>query len=458
MTRPALSTLPTLPTLPTIPTIRAGLLLAAALGGAPAALQSPSARAVQVVSPARSDLEREVPVVGTVLPLQSATVMPRVTGYLERVAVEEGDRLAAGELIARVAVPELDAGREVAAAVLQEAEALVLGRRAMVDDARAMVDDRAQALAVAHERVRLREAELAVAQAEVALHEVDVARKRRLFADRAATPEEVEEAEGLLAMSRAGAEAAEAMVGMARAETRAAEARLAATRSGVATAEAQVSAAEAAVATGRAELARVEAMLGFAVLRCPYPEGLVTRRHLDEGALVEAGMSAVATIVDASRVRVLVQVPERETPLVRAGTPVRLRFDGIPGSPVLAEVTRTAGALDTNTRTMRAEVVLDNAEGRFLPGMFCHARMALERRPGALTLPGSAVRAGAEDESYVLVARDGRVGRVDVELGLDDGLVVEIRAGLAGGEQVIDGGVAGLRVGDAVRGIPVDGR
>ena len=84
-----------------------------------------------------------------------------------------------------------------------------------------------------------------------------------------------------------------------------------------------------------------------------------------------------------------------------------------------------------------------------MPGMFCHVSLALERRPNAMTVPGSAVYPG-NGQPFVLIADGGKAKKREVELGLDDGIVVEIRSGLNGNERVILGRPAGLGDGDSV--------
>jgi RND family efflux transporter MFP subunit len=134
---------------------------------------------------------------------------------------------------------------------------------------------------------------------------------------------------------------------------------------------------------------------------------------------------------------------------VLPGSPVTLVIDSRAEEPIRAEVTRRAAALDVTTRTMRVEVELDNASGRLLPGMFCHALIEVAQREDAMTLPGATIRtAGKQD--FVFVVEGGRVARRDVQLGMDNGILVEVASGLSGDEQVVVGQVAGLQEGDAV--------
>jgi multidrug efflux pump subunit AcrA (membrane-fusion protein) len=98
---------------------------------------------------------------------------------------------------------------------------------------------------------------------------------------------------------------------------------------------------------------------------------------------------------------------------------------------------------------MQAEVVIDNSDGAFMPGMYCHAKLTLLDHPKALTVPGSAiyVRGG---ETWVLVAEGAKARRAAVVVGMDDGRVVEILSGLKGTERVILGRPTGLSDGDAI--------
>ena len=98
---------------------------------------------------------------------------------------------------------------------------------------------------------------------------------------------------------------------------------------------------------------------------------------------------------------------------------------------------------------MQAEVVLDNADGRLMPGMFCHASLKVADRPDAITIPGSAIYARG-GETWVLIADGGAARRADVVVGLDAGRVVAILSGLEGTERVILGRPTGLSHGDPI--------
>jgi RND family efflux transporter MFP subunit len=198
-------------------------------------------------------------------------------------------------------------------------------------------------------------------------------------------------------------------------------------------------------ALGRLEIARAdrdrtERLLAYARLTAPF-EGLVTRRHVDPGAYVPAATSgasantaAIVTLMDVSKLRIQVPVPEREAALVRQGQPLRVSVDGIDGRRT-ATVSRLSFALDPDSRTMLVEADIDNTDETLRPGMYAHAEIGLERHEGVLTVPAAAVRTERAG-SAVFVVTDNVARRVPVTVGFNDGEVAEIAQGLQGNEAI----------------------
>lgn len=411
------------------PTLFAIALLAAAV---PADAQ---ARRVETAPVTRQHLKRELPLVGGTEAWQSSTLVFRVEGYLTEVNVERGMVLKAGDTVARVDTPDLAAAVDRARAVAEEAAAGVADAEAMIAKAEAGVS-------AAHAIAALREAEVSVATAAHNLAGRLASRVRQLHAKGAATDRALEEAVGALEMAEAELVAAGAAADAARAAAEAKQADVAAAIAGK-------SSAEARTRTTAASLVQAQVLLGFADLRNPYTRALVTARHADQGTLAIAGKTPIADIADVSRLRVFFDIPEPDAPHVVIGAPITLTLDAFPHAPISASIKRTTGALDPRTRTMQAEVVLDNADGRLMPGMFCRARLKIADHPDAMTIPGSAIYA-RDGETWVLVSDGGSARRADVVVGLDDGRVVEILSGLEGTEQVILGRPTGLTGGDPI--------
>ena len=219
----------------------------------------------------------------------------------------------------------------------------------------------------------------------------------------------------------------------ARAGFAAAEAGVKLARSGIAEIESRVSRA-------RALRARLETMTQFAEIRAPF-DGVVTERLADPGALVRPSAAppagpGVAAVASVGKVRVLVDVPESEAPLVTKRTPAVVRFDSLPGRSFEGTVARYSGALHSAARTMRAEIDIDNRSRELVPGMYGRATLTLASHADAILLPAEAVRAegGAE---FVYLVIDGRARRVGVEAEIGDGIQAQVTKGLAGDEAVI---------------------
>jgi len=395
-----------------------------------------AARQVDTTTVLQTDLSNSLDVIGNVEPLASVTLLPRVDGYLTEVSVLPGDRLDLGAPVARLAVPGLAAQQKALQASADEASALV--RDAEAGEADALAD-----IKVAQAAQELSEADSLVAETQVSLSRKVAERTRALFDRGAATQETLDEAEGELALAQAHQHAAVAAQSAAKARVGAAEARARAARAGIDSAQAMARARQERVG-------ELDVMLGFAELTNPFTQALVTRRWVDPGTLARSGETRIATLMDVSSVLIFLDIPESSVTSVKAGSVVELSFDAFPRESRSATITRVSGALDPMSRSMHAEIELQNADGSLMPGMFCHAIVEVDRRPAAWTVPGSAIYARGT-ETWVMVAEAGVARRRDVEIGLDDGLVVEIRKGLRGTERVILGRPAGIEDGDAIR-------
>jgi RND family efflux transporter MFP subunit len=203
-----------------------------------------------------------------------------------------------------------------------------------------------------------------------------------------------------------------------------------------------VDTAKARALSAKANLDRAQTMLDFCKIIAPF-SGTVTRRHVDPGAFVPAATAgsaaqtaAVFTLMDFSRVRVEVAVPEMETPLIRKGVAARIIAEELAGKAFSGTVTRFAHALDEATKTMITEIELDNPDGQLRPGMFVTARLEVEKKENALLLPGDAVLFEKGVPS-VFVVEAGKAKKVPVKAGFNDGTAVEILQGVEPTQEVI---------------------
>jgi len=151
-------------------------------------------------------------------------------------------------------------------------------------------------------------------------------------------------------------------------------------------AKSELDKAKAAFDVVEANAKRARVMLGYAKITAPF-DGIIIARHVDPGALVNAGTSKVVDIVDASTIRLQISVTEMETALVQVGKPVKATIDATGPAPVEATISRIAYALDPATRTMLAEADLKNPELKLRPGMYAMAKIAVEKHENALLHP-----------------------------------------------------------------------
>ena len=203
--------------------------------------------------------------------------------------------------------------------------------------------------------------------------------------------------------------------------------------------------ARAEVLVGQAEINRLRTLIDYSSIRAPF-DGVITARHVDRGAFVRS--AADGTSQPLLRVSVLA-VPEVDAPHVRVGTAVDINVTALGEHPFPGKVSRTAGALSPETRTMRAEVDVDNADGRLSPGMYARVVVKLEVKSQALVIPSKAVRVAAGG-TIVLVVANGLAEAKPIEIWYDDGIWAEIQSGLEEQDAVITSAGGTVSPGSAV--------
>lgn len=192
----------------------------------------------------------------------------------------------------------------------------------------------------------------------------------------------------------------------------------------------------------KAKLQRTQTLLQFARITAPFA-GVITARFVDPGAFIPAATSgstpqsaAILTLMDFSRLRVQVYIPEVEVPFIKNGLPATMTVDELPGRTFRGTVTRFSNALDESTKTMLAEIELTNADHALRPGMYASIRLAVERKLNAVLVPRDAVvveKAG----SFVYAVADGKAHKTPVHTGFSDGVNVELLDGPRVDEPII---------------------
>jgi multidrug efflux pump subunit AcrA (membrane-fusion protein) len=348
---------------------------------------------------------------GTTTPLTESSIYARANGYLKKRYVDIGDHVYKGELLALIDAPDLD-----------------------------------QLVAQARQQLNQVEAQLAQQETQLALTKVTVDRYRVLVA------------KGVFSRQDGDQREADYQAQVAN-----------------------VAAAERNVEAFRANLNHSIALQSYEKVTAPF-DGIITQRNVENGDLISAqgssggtppttqgsGMTSsqsanagtnsygssgtgpnfatpstgtgtqggpLFTIADNRRLRILVSVPEGYASNVHIGQKAVLHFQEFPTAAFYGDVTRTAGSVDQNTRTMITEVQIDNSSGHLLPGMYAVATFQGAHGQGPLVVSGDAV-AIRKDTPTVAVIQNGKVKLVPVLLGRDLGPQIEIMGGLNEGDLI----------------------
>jgi RND family efflux transporter MFP subunit len=181
----------------------------------------------------------------------------------------------------------------------------------------------------------------------------------------------------------------------------------------------------------QAKLQRTQTLLQYARIVAPF-SGVITARFVDPGAFIPAATAgstpqsaAMVTLMDYTRVRVQVFVPEAEVPFIKNGLPVQVTVEELPGRSFPATVTRFAHALNEATKTMLTEIEMANPNGDLRPGAYASVRLEVERKPDALLVPVQALlveKAG----TFLFTVADNKAKKTPIHVGFNDGVNVEV--------------------------------
>ncbi|MGH8082465.1 MAG: efflux RND transporter periplasmic adaptor subunit [Lysobacter sp.] len=186
--------------------------------------------------------------------------------------------------------------------------------------------------------------------------------------------------------------------------------------------------------------------LSYAKVEAPI-SGVVASRSIKPGNFVQIN-SPIIRIVDTSLLEATLNVPERELATLKAGLPVQMAVDAMPGKVFTGTVARVAPVVDSGSGTFRVICAFQGG-GVLQPGMFGRLRIDYDNRADALVVPRAALL-DDEGDPAVFVVRGKKVSRVPVKLGYLDGAWAEIRSGVKLGEQVVVAGKTALREGTEV--------
>ncbi|KVL51654.1 RND transporter MFP subunit [Burkholderia territorii] len=221
---------------------------------------------------------------------------------------------------------------------------------------------------------------------------------------------------------------------------------------------ADMNAKRAMLASAQANVAHLGELVSYESVTAPF-DGVITARNVDVGTLVTAGgtpgspglSGELFHLEHTGTLRVFVDVPQDSAAGVTTGTAVYLTTQQYPGRRFAARVARSAGAIDPVTRTLRVEIDVDNRDGALLPGAYAQAHLLVPGATSAFELPVSALLFRPNGVTVATVSATGTTALKTVQIGRDFGTHVEIVAGLAANDRVIDNPGDSIASGEAVK-------
>lgn len=139
---------------------------------------------------------------------------------------------------------------------------------------------------------------------------------------------------------------------------------------------------------------------------------------------------------DSREVSVVARVYEEDLGKIRVGQDTNLEFISYPGQPFAGRIQLLGPSLDPLTRTVDVWVTVTNDQGILRPNLFARVGVILRQEDAALTVPTAAV-IEANGERFVFLKQSGTYVRTEIQTGVRDHAVTEVKAGLVPGDQVV---------------------
>ncbi len=325
-----------------------------------------------------------------------ADIFARATGYIAERKVDIGSRVKKGDLLVRIAAPDLDQQKRQAEAQLGQLEA----------------------------QLSVAQADVEQAKANVTLANVTDARTSTLAGQGWASKQNADQS---------------------RAQMLTASASLAA-------AEAKVKVAQANITAQQATVDRLKTLTTFENVTAPF-DGIIVARMVDVGDLVHAdsGNGTPLFSIDSLDVlRVSVQVPQSAAISIHDGVSASVMVPQMSERTFKGTVSRSSVALRSSVRTLDTEVDVANPDGILRPGLYVNVTFDVPRAHPDVTIPSEALIFDAAGTQVAVVQTDDTVRLLPITIARDLGTRLELRAGLKGGETVVLNPPADLRDGSRV--------
>ena len=424
---------------------------------------------------------------GTVEPIEVVTTTSRVMGQIISLLVKEGDRVKAGQILAKIDVKDIDAQRNQATAAITQAQAGVTIAQAAQTQAIAGASQVAAQLNQAEAQLQQAQAQVQQAQAQrqqaqaqhrnaiaqkqsvqVELINAQLTQKRRVMLQKegaigqssldeantqvAVLQSRVQQATASIDQASQGVSQATAGIAQAQAGINQAKAGITRSRAALAQAQAQIKQAAAGVNQARAQVQQAEASksqvtanLDYGIITAPF-DGVVTRKHTEVGAMAGAGQSIV-TVENTAKQRFSVDVPESSTSQFKQGDRVTIRLDSIQ-QVINGTVDRLIPTANSNSHSFNIKISLPSNTA-LMSGMFGRLELPGTLRQG-ITIPSTALMRRGQLEGVYVMGSNNKATLRWVKTGKAQNNNVEITSGLSSGDRIITTNLPQLSDGQTV--------
>jgi RND family efflux transporter MFP subunit len=200
----------------------------------------------------------------------------------------------------------------------------------------------------------------------------------------------------------------------------------------------------------KANLQQLEKIQGFQQILAPFA-GKISARNIDVGTLVTAGTgnsgTALFNLVQSDVLRVYVFAPQENAPSIHEGLAAKILLEEYPGQEFDGKVTRTAGALDPQSRTMQVEVQVPNHDGKLYAGMYGQVKFLLVDQNAPIVVPANAFLFRKEGPQVATIENKDRIHWQNIRVGRDFGDRIEVIDGLKENSKVVMNPTDDLREG-----------
>lgn len=209
--------------------------------------------------------------------------------------------------------------------------------------------------------------------------------------------------------------------------------------------------AGANLAAADANVERLRQLEGFKRVVAPFA-GVITRRNVDVGDLIDAGGGAgraMFLLAQTDPLRVYINVPQSSAQLIKRGQKAIVTQTELQGQTFQGEVARTSGSIDATTRTMQIEITLRNRDGLLMPGAYVQVSLPLPSS-GTLTVPTNALVIRSDGIQVAVVDAASRIHMQSVKIGRNYGRTVEVLEGVTATDRLVLNPADSLTEGDQI--------